>query len=92
MDINPELRKHWVAGASIQIIDRQNNEVIAEKKWFVFERGLGSRGGARSPWAFAVACWSPDTPKKQRGYDDRMSEYFVPKILTPKQETKNVKH
>ena len=38
-DINPELRRHWVAGATIRVIDRQTDEVIAEKTTYAFEKG-----------------------------------------------------
>ncbi len=55
-NIDPKLRRHWVAGATIQIIDRQTDEVIAEKTIYAFEKGLGGTGGARMPWAFAVRC------------------------------------
>ena len=92
VNVDPALRKHWVAGASIQIIDRERKEVIAEKTWFAFEKGLGGTGGARMPWLFAVACYSPDSPRVRLGIENNMSEYFVPKILTPKLETENVKH
>ena len=92
VNVDPALRKHWVAGASIQIIDRERKEVIAEKTWFAFEKGLGGTGGARTPWLFAVACYSPDSPRVRLGIENNMSEYFVPKILTPKLETENVKH
>ena len=55
-NIDPELRKHWVAGITIKIIDRQTNELLAEKTIFSFEPGLGSRATARYPWENAVHC------------------------------------
>lgn len=55
-NVDSKLRRHWVAGATIRIIDRQTDEVIAEKTIYAFEKGLGSTGGARMPWAFAVRC------------------------------------
>lgn len=56
VDNNPELRKHWVAGATIQIIDRQTNEIIAEKVTYAFETGLGSQVNVRMPWNLAISC------------------------------------
>ena len=49
-DVNPELRKHWVAGITIKIIDRQTDELLAEKTIFSFEPGLGSKATGRDPW------------------------------------------
>ena len=49
-NIDPELRKHWVAGVTIKIIDRQTDELLAEKTIFAFESGLGSTATSRVPW------------------------------------------
>ena len=92
VNMDPILRNHWIAGASIQIIDRERKEVIAEKTWFIFEKGLGGKGGGRMPWLFAIACHDPVSPRKQLNYHDRMNSRFVPNVLKPRQETKNVKH
>ena len=63
VNMDPILRNHWIAGASIQIIDRERKEVIAEKTWFIFEKGLGGKGGGRIPWLFAIACDDPVSPR-----------------------------
>ena len=55
-NVDSKLRRYWVAGATIRIIDCQTDEVIAEKTIYAFEKGLGGTGGARMPWAFAVRC------------------------------------
>ena len=88
-DINPELRRHWVAGATIRVIDRQTDEVIAEKITYAFEKGLGGTGGARTPWAFAILC-----NKKEITSSEPLSDFVlsVLKPYQPRQETKNVKH
>ena len=87
-NVDPKLRRHWVAGATIQIIDRQTDEVIAEKITYAFEKGLGGTGGARMPWAFAVSCENKEIfPSKL--------PTFVTSVLKPyqpEQETQNVKH
>ena len=41
-NVEPELRKHWVAGTTIKIIDRQTNELLAEKTIFAFARTMGN--------------------------------------------------
>ena len=55
-DVNPELRKYWVAGVTFKILDLQTNEILAEKTRFVFDHGLGSTATARLPWEQATAC------------------------------------
>ena len=74
--LDPELRKHWVAGATIQIIDRQTNEVIAEKVTYAFEKGLGGLGGHRMPWNFAILCTN-------ESIDTLQLYIFVAKVLNP---------
>lgn len=86
-NLDPELRKHWVAGATIHIIDRQTKQIIAEKVTYAFETGLGSTAGARMPWAFAITCENKDVSKG-------MVARFVTQVLKPrniKQEIQNVK-
>ncbi|QMT32418.1 hypothetical protein H3L97_02200 [Alysiella filiformis] len=75
-----------MAGVTIQIIDRKNNEIIAEKIIYAFEKGLGSKGGGRMPWAFAITCENKDT-------SDNILPRFVNQVLKPrnvKQETPNI--
>ena len=87
-NIDPELRKHWVAGVTIKIIDRKNNELMAEKIIYTFETGLGSKAGARLPWALAMTCENERTSKS-------LLHEFVMKILKPRnlqQETQNPKN
>ena len=87
-NVDPKLRRHWVAGATIRIIDRQTDEIIAEKTTYAFEKGLGGTGGARMPWAFAISCENKEIfPSKL--------PTFVTSVLKPyqlEQETQNVKH
>ena len=88
-NVDPKLRRHWVAGATIRIIDHQTNEVIAEKTIYAFEKGLGGTGGARMPWKFAILC------NKERLTSSEPLSDFVLSVLKPyqpKQETQNVKH
>ena len=77
-NVDPKLRRHWVAGAAIRVIDRKTDEVIAEKTIYAFEKGLGSTGGARMPWAFAVRCANQE-------FSDRYPIIsFLTKVVKPK--------
>lgn len=53
-NISPDLRKHWVAGTTIKVIDQLNSEVIAEQEIWTLDR---SQGGTKqsSPWATSVS-------------------------------------
>jgi hypothetical protein len=77
---DPADRVHWVAGTTVTVTDTQTNEVMAEKTWYSFEAGLGSRAGSRTPWNFAITC-----PPPVHGLDDSQTRYFVDQILKPKQ-------
>ena len=48
-----EDRDNWIAGGTIRVIDTKTNVVLAERVGYMFDRGLGSTSGQRSPWAFA---------------------------------------
>ena len=79
-NVNPELRKHWVAGVTIKIIDRQTDELLAEKTIFSFESGLGSKATGRSPWTHRpVHC--PELV--QRTEDHNPTSRFVVTVLKP---------
>ena len=78
-NVDPELRKHWVAGTTIKIIDRLPDELLAEKTIFTFEPGLGSRATARQPWENAVHC--PEF--LERSEDRNPTSRFVVTVLKP---------
>ena len=75
---------YWIAGAKIIILDTQTDEIIAEKNWYIFDRGLGSKSGARTPWLYADTCGHLNASQSE-------IRLFVDKVLQPKQETQNVK-
>lgn len=64
--INAEDRKHWVAETIITITEIASGEMLAERRSFAFEPGLGSNAGQRQPWGFAVGCprMEPDTTQR----------------------------
>jgi hypothetical protein len=56
--VDPEDRKHWIAGTKLQVVDLTGNEVIAEQTVYLWDTGLGSKAGFRSPWAMDFLLWS----------------------------------
>ncbi|HEZ8017284.1 TPA: hypothetical protein WHF49_000417 [Neisseria meningitidis] len=66
-----------MAGATIRIIDRQTDEVIAKKTIYVFEKGLDGTSGARMPWKFAILC------NKERLTSSEPLSDFVLSVLKP---------
>jgi hypothetical protein len=80
-----EDRARWVAGGVIQVIDLSTQEVIAERKGFMWDYGMGSRSGGRSPWAFAkdVACPEPRKTPDGRAYFDPVTSQFSQFVLSP---------
>lgn len=84
-NVDSKLRRHWVAGATIRIIDRQTDEVIAKKTIYVFEKGLDGTGGARMPWKFAILC------NKERLTSSEPLSDFVLSVLKPETFAKSPK-
>lgn len=87
-----EDREHWIAGSSLKVIDLQTNQVIAERVGYMFDPGLGSTAGFRSPWLQAAdtACPAfrdPSLPRVQPAfsYTSGQTYRFVSKVLIPKQ-------
>ncbi|WP_295636737.1 hypothetical protein [uncultured Methylibium sp.] len=81
-----EDREHWIAGGSLKAIDLSNNEVIAERRGYMVDRGQGAgrQGSFRSPWGFAaeVACppkLDAGGKRTQVGFTAR----FANKVLQP---------
>ena len=67
-NVDPELRKHWVAGASIKIIDRQTDVLLAEKTIFAFDPLQGATSDRGAPWSRADICQEMDEIKRQGTY------------------------
>jgi hypothetical protein len=79
--VDPDDRKHWVAGTVLKVLDTQTNEVIAEQTRYLFDTGLGSTSGGRSPWSWA-ASYVPSCPKST-GSLGSATRYFVSQVLKP---------
>lgn len=75
----PEGRTQWVAGGHIKIIDTQTGELMAEMTAFGFERGFGSKAGARQPWRFAKHCGASVGERYQS------IRFFVDQVIKPLQ-------
>lgn len=77
-NVDPALRKYWIAGTTIQIVDRQTNELLAEKTVFIFDSGGGVSIGGSSPWRRTATKVCPHALEHERG-----TRRFVNKILIP---------
>ena len=91
-NIDPELRKYWVAGTTIKIIDRQTDELLAEKTIFAFDPFQGTTSDRGAPWSHrANICLSEKEIEEPRDSTLSISN-FAFTILTPKplfMETQN---
>ena len=92
-NVDTELRKHWIAGATIKIIDRQTNELLAEKSIFAFDPLQGATSDRGAPWSRADTCQEMSVIKEQgTGNFITPISNFVFTVLTPKplfMETQN---
>ncbi|MBQ9259054.1 MAG: hypothetical protein IJ187_04300 [Neisseriaceae bacterium] len=92
-NVDTELRKHWIAGATIKIIDRQTNELLAEKSIFAFDPLQGATSDRGAPWSRADTCQEVSVIKEQgTGNFITPISNFVFTVLTPKplfMETQN---
>jgi len=80
-DVNPEHRKHWVAGTTVTVIDTWNQKTIAEKTWYAFAIKIPRMPEKPNFWSYAHVC--PEEKKINRsGY----TQEFVYKVLQPNQE------
>jgi hypothetical protein len=78
-NVDPVLRRMWIAGTTLRVIDTYKNRVMAEKLYWRFDTGLGN-ADKRSPWGLANACdstFTPDTAAQTR--------QFVDQVVKPKQ-------
>ena len=81
-DVNPELRKYWVAGVTFKIIDLQNNELLAEKTVFNFSKTLGKRMHGQSWTTDNMKCGIAGHKGGLDTYANRIAE-FVFSVLKP---------
>ncbi len=82
--VDPADRQHWIASDVFKVIDLQTNEVVGERKRYVWEPGLGSTAGFRQPWASAGGKGKrcPEEP----GNLDTKTPKFIHRVLIPTKE------
>lgn len=68
----PDERMQWIAGGALRVIDLETNEVMAERIGYMVDRGLGAKGGFRSPWAYAASEWSCPQPRPARDFIEKV--------------------
>ena len=74
-NVEPELRKHWVAGTTIKIIDRQTNELLAEKTIFAFAHTMGNY--VHGAWVDSRMDFCPEV------VEQRATKHFIVTVLKP---------
>jgi hypothetical protein len=77
-DLDPDLRKHWIAGTTIRVIDTKTNEVLGEQSWWNWDPSFGNTSGGRSPWLTGKVC-GEGAGRSETGH------LFVDSILKAKQ-------
>lgn len=77
-------REYWITGSSLKVIDTHRNEVIAERKGYMFDPGQGDKAGGRSPWLLAARFACPEFPSNDSGIPVQIHQTrnFVEKVLT----------
>ena len=80
--LDSEDRRHWVAGTKLQVIDTANMQVIAEQTFYLFDTGLGSEAGFRSPWGWASSS-GRKCPESESAFIDTRTRLFVDRVLLP---------
>ena len=79
-NVDPSLRKYWVAGTTVKVIDTKNSETLGEFEAWRFDRSQGNTSQS-SPWTTsAIAC-----PGPVGGTYVKQTHYFVEKILKARQ-------
>ena len=76
-NVDPELRKHWVAGTTIKIIDCQTNELLAEKTIFAFARTMGTY--SHGAWSYSRMDTCPNTEE----LGTQPTAHFTVTVLKP---------
>lgn len=68
----------------------QSNEVIAERRGFMWDNGMGSRSGGRTPWGFArdQSCPEFRMTQERHAYFDPVSAQFAQAVLVPNKQEK----
>jgi membrane protein implicated in regulation of membrane protease activity len=78
-------RDQWIACGSVLVTDIKTKEILGSRNGCMFDAGMGSKVGGRSPWAFArdYACPAPRKTSDGRAVFDPVDRNFVEKVLKP---------
>jgi hypothetical protein len=49
-NVDSELRKHWIAGTTVSVVDVKTKEVIAQQSFWAWDQGFGATGQV-VPWS-----------------------------------------
>ncbi|WP_411878272.1 hypothetical protein [Polaromonas sp. YR568] len=74
-------RDAWIAGGALRITDTRTGELLGVRIGYLFEAGMGSTAGQRSPWPWA-RYYAPSCPSVKEH-----NRVFVEKVLKPSKET-----
>ncbi len=81
-NIDPALRKFWIAGTTVKVIDRKSNETIGQQSFWTFDTGFGDTTGSRLPWHTAAG----SCPRHSNA--NKATHIFVDSILKAKEGDK----
>lgn len=80
-NVDPALRRQGIAGTTIRVIDLKTNELMGERKTYVFDSSFGN-ATYDNGWLLAERC----TDKRAEEMDQHKIRYFVERILKPKSQ------
>jgi len=78
-NVEPQLRKHWIAGTIVKVIDTKTGEVIAQQSYWNWDEGFGNTS-QRSPWTTNRS----RCPQPAVGFGSQIQE-FVKEVIQTKQ-------
>jgi len=78
-NLDPALRKHWIAGTTVKVIDTDTNDVIGEQSFWKLDKGFGATGQFGSWSTNAETC----VPNMRT--DDSNGMAFIYAAINPKQ-------
>lgn len=85
----PEEREYWIAGSSLEVVDLQTGETLAERIGYMVDLMQGDRRNGRSPWLGAASFACPAFEGRPAFVGQRQqTRRFVFKVLIPIQGEK----
>jgi hypothetical protein len=78
-NLDPDLRKHWIAGTTVMVVDTQSNELIGKRTFWKLDTGFGATGQF-GPWSTNARTCVPVT-----GTEPSIAMSFIYNVLKPRQ-------